>query len=103
MFVMMLLLKSNYSMKGYVNMIIVIEHLPCVGKSRCKAQPLPLMRHRSGEQQSSKQRITVPQAEGAICLCKCQGNRKQEVRRTPWEHGEAVQKICFSIRVYLKG
>ena len=54
MFIMILLLKSNYSMKGYVNMIIVIEHLPCAGKSRNRAQSLPLKRRRSGEQQSSK-------------------------------------------------
>ena len=84
-------------------MIIVIEHLPCAGKSRNRAQSLPLKRRRSGEQQSSKQRITGPQAEEAICLCKSQGNRKQKVRRTPWEHGEAVQKMCFSTHVYLKG
>ena len=37
-----------------------------------------------------------------FACAKCQGNRKQEVRRTAWEHGEGVQKTCSSTHVFLK-
>lgn len=90
-------------MKGYVNMMIVIEHLPCAGKSRNRAQSLPLRDTGQVSSRAVNRELLDHKLKKPSACARAKGNRKQEVRRTPWEHGEAVQKMCFSTHVYLKG